>query len=240
LFEACEKLIAKGVNAIAVTSNIQDLPAESYAKHFAGEYSNPVGGVEAIISRLITKRFQTPAAHAPLLNIKQLDLARNIVDARGAGEMASISGLACILIGLKRAPQIKRRPNSRVADIVNVNNLLAIVTPAGCLGSIPVLSTRKYKIPVIAVQENETILKITQSKVRLNNVVEVSNYAEAAGVVLALKKGISIESISRPLRTLRHSVEAESQNHLSEKGGTYEEQLAHSLIGLMADRRPDL
>jgi hypothetical protein len=225
LLEACEKLIAKGVNAIAVTSKIQDLPAENYAKHFAGEYSNPVGGVEAIISHLITKRFQAPAAHAPLLNIKQLDLTHNIVDARGAGEMASISGLACVLIGLKRAPQIKPRPNSRVADIININNLLAIVTPAGCLGSIPVLSTRKYKIPVIAVQENETILNITQSKVRLNNVVEVSNYAEAAGVVLALKKGISIESISRPLRTLRHSIEAESQSHLSGRAGAYEEQL---------------
>src|SRR5262249_46167762 len=36
LFEACEKLTARGVNAIAVTSNIQDLPQENYAKHFAG------------------------------------------------------------------------------------------------------------------------------------------------------------------------------------------------------------
>jgi uncharacterized protein DUF3326 len=225
LFEACEKLIAKGVDAIAVTSNIQDLPTENYAKHFAGEYPNPVGGVEAVISHLITKRFQTPAAHAPLLNIKQLDLAHNIVDARGAGEMVSISGLACVLIGLQRAPQIKARPNCRVADIININNLLAVITPAGCLGSIPVLSTRKYKIPVIAVRENETVLNITQSKVRLNNVVEVGNYAEAAGAVLALKKGISIESISRPLRTLRHSVEAENQNHLRGKAAAYEEQL---------------
>jgi uncharacterized protein DUF3326 len=225
LFEACEKLIAKGVDAIAVTSNIQDLPAENYAKHFAGEYPNPVGGVEAVISHLITKRFQVPAAHGPLLNIKQLDLARNIVDARGAGEMASISGLACVLIGLKRAPQIAPRPESRVADIININNLLAIVTPAGCLGSIPVLSTRKYKIPVIAVRENETILNITQSKVRLNNVVEVNNYAEAAGIILALKKGISLEGISRPLRTLRHSVEEESQDQLSGRGDAYEEQL---------------
>lgn len=224
LFEACQQLMAKGVDAIAVTSNIQDLPTENYAKHFAGEYANPVGGVEAVISHLITKRFQIPAAHGPLLNIKQLDLAHNVVDARGAGEMASISGLACVLIGLQRAPQIKVQPDSRVADIININNLLAVVTPAGCLGSIPVLSTRKYKIPVIAVRGNETVLNITQSKVRLNNVVEVSNYAEAAGVALALKKGISVEGISRPLRTLRHSVEAESRNHLSGRMVAYAEQ----------------
>ncbi|MCI0663066.1 MAG: DUF3326 domain-containing protein [Acidobacteria bacterium] len=225
LFEACEKLIAKGVNAIGITSNIQDLPVENYAKHFDGQYSNPVGGVEAVISHLITRRFHLPAAHAPLLNIKQLDLTHNIVDARGAGEMASISGLACVLIGLQRAPQIKLHSYCRVADIINVNNLMAVVTPAGCLGSIPVLSTRKYKIPVIAVQENETILNITQPKVRLNNVVEVSNYAEAAGVLMALKKGISIDSISRPLRTLRHTIDEASQNHLNGRMVDYEEQL---------------
>jgi len=215
LFEACEKLTARGVNAIAVTSNIQDLPAENYAKHFAGEYPNPVGGVEAIISHLITRRYQLPSAHGPLLNIKQLDLTHGIVDARGAGEMASVSGLACVLIGLQRAPQIKVRPNHRIADIININNLLAVVTPAGCLGGIPVLSTRKYNIPVIAVRENQTILNVTQSEVRLNGVIEVRNYAEAAGVVLALKKGISVESISRPLQTLRHSAGTESEVDVS-------------------------
>ncbi len=225
LFEASEDLIARGVNAIAITSNIQDLPTENYAKHFAGEYSNPVGGVEAIISHLITRRFQLPSAHAPLLNIKQLDLVHNIVDARGAGEMASVSGLACVLIGLERAPQIKARANSRAADIININNLLAVVTPAGCLGGIPILSTRKYNIPVIAVQENETILKITQSSAQLNNVIEVGNYAEAAGVILALKKGISIESILRPLQTLRYSLNTETLAEASEEVVPYEEQL---------------
>ncbi|MCI0419791.1 MAG: DUF3326 domain-containing protein [Acidobacteria bacterium] len=225
LFEACEKLTARGVNAIAVTSHIQDLPEENYAKHFAGEYPNPVGGVEAVISHLITRRYQLPSAHGPLLNIKQLDLMHGVVDARGAGEMASVSGLACVLIGLQRAPQIKARPNTRVADILNINNLLAVVTPAGCLGGIPVLSTRKYDIPVIAVRENQTILNVTQSEVRLNGVIEVRNYAEAAGIVLALKKGISLGSISRPLQTLRHSVGTESEIDVSLKEVAYAKHL---------------
>ncbi len=204
LLEACKKLIEKGANAIAVTSNVQDLPLENYAKHFMGEYPNPVGGVEAVISHLITKTFQIPTAHAPLLNVKQLDLVHNIVDARGSGEITSVSGLACILVGLKKAPQLRAQPNTRIADIININNLLAVVMPASSLGGVPVLYAQKFDIPVIAVRENHTILDITQAKLQLNNVIQVHSYAEAAGIVLALKQGLNLDTISRPLKTLRY------------------------------------
>ncbi|HEU4767893.1 MAG TPA: DUF3326 domain-containing protein [Pyrinomonadaceae bacterium] len=200
LLEACEKLVRQGVNAIAVTTNISDLPLHNYAKHFEGEYPNPIGGVEAIISYLVTNHFRLPSAHAPLINIK-LDLKHNVVDARGAGEVSSESGLACILIGLKRAPQIAPGV-SRAADVVNINNLTAVVTPASCLGGIPAIYAQKYDIPVIAVLENETILQVDRKALAMNNVVEVRNYAEAAGVLLAMKKGIHLESLQRPFRTL--------------------------------------
>ncbi|HEX8145223.1 MAG TPA: DUF3326 domain-containing protein [Pyrinomonadaceae bacterium] len=204
IFEACDKLVKMGANAIAITTNIQDLPLEDYAKHFAGQDPNPLGGVEAIISHLITNQFQVPAAHAPLLNFKELDLTHNVVDARGAGEMASASGLACVLIGLRRAPQIGAKPNRRIRDAVNINNLLAVVTPASCLGGVPAIYAHKYGIPIIAVQENRTVLDVTQQKIGLSNVLEVRNYAEATGVLMALRKGVSLESIARPFKTFRY------------------------------------
>ncbi len=202
LLNASKALIKKGADAIAVTTDVQDLPADMYAKHFVGECPNPVGGVEAIISHLIMKTFQIPVAHAPLLNIKELDLVHNIVDARGAGEMASTSGLACILVGLQKAPQIKVQSKTRIADIININNLLAVVVPSTCLGGVPILQAQKYGVPVIAVRENKTILDVSQSKIQLDNVIEVNNYAEATGIVLALKNGIDLDSLSRPLVTL--------------------------------------
>ncbi|HEX8088373.1 MAG TPA: DUF3326 domain-containing protein, partial [Blastocatellia bacterium] len=112
LFEACDKLTGAGVDAIAVTSDIQALSFEDYAKHFDGRHPNPVGGVEAIISYSITERYRIPSAHAPLINLKAMELLHRVVDCRGAGEMASASGLACILIGLKRAPQIRPKPST--------------------------------------------------------------------------------------------------------------------------------
>lgn len=203
LLRSAEKLIGNGVNAIAVTSDIQDLPLDNYAKHFQGQYPNPVGGVEAVISYSVSRKFQVPCAHAPLLNVKQLDLSTDVVDARGAGEMSSASGLACILIGLRRAPQVKPGYNTRTMDIINMHNLLAVVSPASSVGGIPMICSQKYGIPLVVVTGNETVFDVTAEKLGFKNVIEVRNYAEAAGIVLALKRGISPEAISRPLRTLR-------------------------------------
>ncbi len=206
LFDACEQLIRKGVNAISVTTNIQDLPSEEYVKHFEGDYPNPLGGVEAIISHLIVNRFQVPAAHAPMLNKKDLELNDPIVDARGAGEMASASGLACTLIGLRRAPHISRHRCFNPADLVNVHNVLAVVCPASSLGGIPASYAHKHGIPILAVKENGTVMKVPGSRLGFENVIEVGNYLEATGVLLALRKGISLSSVRRPLPTLRHGM----------------------------------
>jgi len=206
IYRAAEKLIARGANAIAVTSNIKDLPLTDYALHFDGRFPNPVGGVEAIISYQIARRYQLPTAHAPLINIKELDLRHRVVDARGAGEFVSTSGLACILIGLRRAPQISLDHAGAISTAITQNNLLAVVVPASCLGGIPQLYAQGRGTPVIAVRANDTILDVTQSKLGLSNVIEVSSYAEAAGAVMAIKHGISLESIFRPLQTIRPPV----------------------------------
>lgn len=204
LLDACEKLVRNGVNAIAMTSHIQDLPLDNYVKHFEGEYPNPVGGVEAVLSYLTTTHFGVPSAHAPILNLDQLEVKNKIVDARGAGEHASASGLACILLGLQRAPQISTRADFRESDVLHWNNVLAVVTPASCLGGIPVIYALRSGVPVIAVEGNHTILDVSKTKCGLRDVIEVRNYAEAAGTILALKKGLALESISRPLQTLRY------------------------------------
>lgn len=207
LLEACRRLIDQGADAIAVTSQIQDLPPDDYVQHFAGADGapNPMGGLEAVLSHLIVDRFRVPAAHAPMLNLKELNLFERVVDARAGGEMSSVSGLACVLIGLRRAPQLERTSRLRAADVLNINNLLAVVAPAGCLGGIPVLCAIDSGIPVIAVAANETILSVGSAALGIEDgVIEARSYAEAAGLLLGLRRGISSESLTRPLKTLRH------------------------------------
>jgi hypothetical protein len=203
LFSACERLMRAGVSAVAVTSNIKDLPMDNYARHFQGDHPNPVGGAEAVISHLICSRYKIPAAHAPMINVKDMALTSGVVDARGAGEFASVSGLACVLIGLGHAPQFYWSNRWRIQDAININNLIAVVAPSSALGGIPMLYAAKLGIPVIAVKNNKTILDVTPTKLNLKNVIEVANYPEAAGILQALQKGISIPSLYRPLGTLR-------------------------------------
>lgn len=232
LFKACEKLIAAGATAIAITTNIQGLPGEEYVRHFQGQHPNPMGGVEAVLSHLVVNRYGIPAAHAPMINlkgaeapgagqaarpeVKRLRLVRGVVDARGAGEMASASGLACVLVGLARAPQISEHPGCRYTDRIGLGNVVAVVAPASALGGIPVLQAHQRGIPVIAVRSNRTVLDVTAGRLGLRGVIEVENYTEAAGVVLALREGIHLESLYRPLRTFDYQApEAEALEPLS-------------------------
>ena len=85
--------------------------------------------------------------------------------------------------------------------LLSVNNIGAIVMPAQCLGGIPALAAEYSDIPLVAVDENKTILGITNRKMRMANVIEVGSYLEAAGVILALREGISLESLRRPIHT---------------------------------------
>ncbi|MGH8138323.1 MAG: DUF3326 domain-containing protein [Steroidobacteraceae bacterium] len=51
----------------------------------------------------------------------------------------------------------------------------------------------------MAVEENQTLLAVTNDKMSMRNVIAVRSYLEAAGVVLALRQGISLESLRRPM-----------------------------------------
>jgi hypothetical protein len=79
------------------------------------------------------------------------------------------------------------------------------VAPASCLGGIPVLCAVDRGIPVIAVTANETILSVDRTALGIADaVIEARSYAEAAGLLLALRHGISPDSITRLLETKRH------------------------------------
>ncbi|WP_220501939.1 DUF3326 domain-containing protein [Microbispora sp. H10670] len=199
LLKAAQQLLDAGATAIAVTTDVQELSTGSYSDHFQGRHPNPVGGAEAVLSHLIVRTFSTPAAHAPLVNFKDVALPEGVVDARGAGEFVSANGLASVLIGLRRAPQITGAARCRIARTVGLDDVLAVVAPASALGGIPVLEAAHRGIPVIGVADNETIIDVTAERLQLDGVTGVRSYAEAAGVILALRHGISLESLQRPL-----------------------------------------
>ena len=211
LLDAARRLAGAGANALAVTTNVQGLVTDDYASHFAGLHPNPVGGAEAVVSHLLTRVLRLPAAHAPMINFSRDHLPARVVDARSAGEFASASGLACVLTGLRRAPQLTIRPDSVTSTSVSSADIMAVVAPATALGSVPVLSAVQRRVPVVAVRSNRTILDVTAANLGLPGVIEVEDYLAAAGVLLALRTGISVDSVLRPLATLGAAPRREAQ-----------------------------
>jgi len=204
ILHAVESLRAEGVDAIGGVSVIHGVTAEMFARHVAGEIPNPSGGVEAIITHLISKVFRVPTAHAPLPYYREMK-GTPTNNPRASAEFISTPHYYSVLKGLARAPRLVPLPRRDCAchDTMTVNNVGAVVMPASCLGGVPALAAEYSGIPLIAVSENTTVLRMTNQKMQMGNVIEVRSYLEAVGVLLALRKGLSVSSLRRPLRGAR-------------------------------------
>lgn len=206
LLEAVDALRADGCEAIGGVSVIHGVTEAMFASHMRGEIPNPSGGVEAILTHLVSMLYRVPTAHAPLPYYQAMKSSRKASrDPRAAAEFISTPHYLCVLKGLARAPRpvplrsLSETPHGRIT----VNNVGAIVLPASCLGGVPALAAEYSGIPIIAVRENRTILDVGNARMKMENVVEVESYFEAAGVILALRHGISFESLRRPIHGSR-------------------------------------
>jgi Protein of unknown function (DUF3326) len=200
VLDSVELLIEHGAEAVGGASVIDGVTAEMFELHLNGQSPNPSGGVEAILTHLISKVFRIPTAHAPLPYYDDLKI-KDTRNPRSAAEFISMPHYFSVLKGLARAPKIFAPENlDPFGDsTIRVDNVHAVVIPASCLGGIPALAANFHDIPLIAVRENATILNVTNAKMGMKNVLEVGSYLEAAGVLIAIREGISLESVRRPL-----------------------------------------
>ena len=204
IIEVVDKLIAHGATAVGGVSVIHGVTKDMFAQHLQGKMPNPSGGIEAIITHLISKVFRIPTAHAPLPYYQDLK-EKDTYNPRASAEFISIPHYFCVLKGLAKAPHLipLLDLDNPPSHLITLNHIGAIVVPASCLGGIPALVAEYSNIPLIAVRDNKTILNVTNEKMHMNNVIEVNSYLEAAGVVVALREGISLKSLRRPIECVR-------------------------------------
>ena len=123
-----------------------------------------------------------------------------------------------VLVGLSRAPDLicKSDINNKENAFLQVKTLLrnrdlgAVVVPQGALGGEAVLSCIEKFIPLIVVS-NQGVLNVSSTKMRLDcfsgknskNILYAENYLEAAGLITALRHGINIKSLRRPIDCLK-------------------------------------
>ena len=198
LLRAGEQLVAAGATAIAVVARFPEDPeSEALAAYRAGSGVDALAGAEAVISHLLVRHLGIPCAHAPALLPLPLDPA---LDPRAAAEELGHTFLPCVLVGLSRAPDLVPLVDSLMrgtAPLLHAAQLGAVVAPAGALGGAAVLACAERGIPLISVA-NPCLLEVTAEALGLA-AIPASSYAEAAGMVLALREGIDPAALTRQL-----------------------------------------
>jgi len=190
-----EQVVQYEYDALAIYTEIE-CPRGVSLNYYKNGGVNPWGGVEAIASKLIARKIGKPIAHAPVeaTSPDDIELYRiqetTIVDPRIAPEAVSTCYLHCVLKGLNTAP---RAVTPDYSDL-NRSNIDFMVSPSHCWGP-PHKYCQEIGIPIVTVAENEPSFKV---KVE-GPVIELKNYLEVAGWIMALKAGVCTSSVRRPL-----------------------------------------
>ncbi len=192
-------------DAVALSSVIK-VPRHYHMDYFLseGEMLNPWGGVEAMLTHAISHYYNVPSAHSPMFELEEIaNMDPGIVDSRMAAEAVSVTFLQCILKGLQRSPKIITDETSFANNgVISAENISCLIIPDGCVG-LPTLAALEQNIPVIAVKDKKNIVENDLAALpwNSNQLFHAENYLEVAGIIAALKAGISLESIRRPLNS---------------------------------------
>lgn len=171
-------------DALAISSPIE-VEKEVAFDYMRNGGVNPWGGVEAKASKLIANALNKPVAHAPIESEIFNDF-KEIVDPRLSAETVSVSYIHSVLKGLYKAP--------RIGGNFSVDEIDCLVSPDSCYG-FPHKACERRGIPVLVVKENQTCLNNKMPA----NFIFVENYLEAAGAIVAIREGISMSSVRRPI-----------------------------------------
>lgn len=211
VLEAGERLVKQNVDAIAVFTFVS-IKENFWVEYFAGNFPNPVGGVEAIISHMLLRQFGLPAAHAPILALPEVEFmqSRGATRPEAAIEAVAPFYIWSVLRGLQFAPRlISSEVHTDPAYHLPFNAVSALICPASCMGGIPMMRAEENAIPMIGVRQNETVADVRAEVMGYKHVVEVEDYLAAVGL-LALTKKEGEEYYSGAMKSMlvRFSVEA--------------------------------
>ncbi len=201
LLRGAEKLITQaGADAIAIVARFPDeMDSMAFNNYRQGSGVDPIAGAEAVISHLIVRQFQIPAAHAPALQPLPVDPN---VSPKAAAEELGYTFLPCILVGLARAPQFVTKYEVS-PHLIWSEEVDALIIPHSACGGSAALSFSNSQTTIITVEENSTSLKVTPEALGMKT-IRVNSYLEALGVLVARRAGINLNALSSSISSLHH------------------------------------
>lgn len=170
LLKAGKALLNKGVDALAVVCHFDEPQEDNYSN---GDDVDVVGGIEAIISHYLSNELKVPCVHAPAFS--DYTITSELVHPKASSEYITPTFLPCLFFGLNNAPKIKKYDK----DFLTVDDVKFLVMPYNSLGSPVVFSALEKNIPVFAIRENTTKLKIERDVIlSKNGIIECIDYDE--------------------------------------------------------------
>lgn len=190
LLRAAECLVQRAkADAIAIVTRFpDDFGSAALQNYRRGQGVDPLAGAEAVISHLVVQHLCCPAAHAPALQPLPLD---DTVHPRALAEEIGYTFLPSVLVGLSHAP---RYTPSLQADTLWGTAVDAVITPATALGGRGLLAFARQGIPILTVANNTTALAVTAEGLGIGT-IPCQSYAEAIGVLSALKAGVNWQAL---------------------------------------------
>ena len=187
LLRAAEKLIHQaGAEAIAVVARFpDDDDSQELEDYRHGQGVDQLAGAEAVISHLIVRNFQVPAAHAPALKPLEVDPG---VHPRAAAEELGYTFLPCVLVGLSRAPQFITTVQAQTSNSIWADEVDVAIIPESACGGSATLSFSNTKTEIIAVT-NPTHIQVPPEPLGIK-VTQAKSYLEALGILVARRAGI--------------------------------------------------
>ena len=168
LINAANRLLNKGCETIAVVCYFGcDCEDDDYSN---AQGIDPIGGIEAVISHLITKKYKIPCAHSPAFF--DIDISQKLEHPKVSSELISSTYLPCVIQGLSIAPYIV---DFNHKDAITYKNVDYLIVPYDATGSIAVLSSIENSVKIAAVK-NKTVLDVTFEKLNYKPCFIFENY----------------------------------------------------------------
>lgn len=156
LINSALELKKKGITSIAICAAIPDLDLNpDYVK---GKGVDPIGGIESIISHIVSAYTGLVSAHAPVLISKEKVNYKNI-SPLSASEYISETFLPSVLNGLRYAPKIYLS-NDKTKKLKSYNNISEVIVPYNAFGSPGVLFLSERLKNIYLIKENKTSLGV--------------------------------------------------------------------------------
>lgn len=191
IIKSALKLKELGATAIAICCAIPDLELNS--GYISGSGIDPIGGIESIISRIVSASTGLVSAHAPvLISNEKVDYKK--ISPLSAAEYIAPTFLPSVISGLRFAPQIvlpSHLPSS-------ISHLSRIIVPYNAFGNPGILYMNEIFNNVILIEENKTSLEIDLKHLNINFKVK-ERYLDLIDLKKIEKSGIDTDVLKRPL-----------------------------------------